>query len=709
MGAPHIGVVVCGTLAHMTAGRFRIVLVCAVASAAWLAAPAGRLAVVSVIVLFAPGFVLTRALPLPDSLPPIARPALWLGLSMSLVALLYQWLTTFGLALNTVALACGALACAAGVLWRLWRNQPAQAGVRGQGSGVRGHATLIGMVFLLTLGLRLYQIRDLVLPAWVDSVHHALLIRVAIERGQAPIDLYPYLPISRLPYHWGYHVLAAASAQLANVTIPQAMLWQGQALNALHVLTCAALAAYFWRRPSAGIVAGMIVGLLSIMPAYYVTWGRYTQLVGLLLLPPLAIIWHMLLRQPSWQALACAAVLLAGLNLIHFRVLIFALVLLAALTTVWALRQTWARVRSSLAAGGSACIAAMLLTAPWLWLLLEDRLIPTVARPASFFASSAYAQISAALLWAGNNQLLVALALLAALWSLRRNALVVASTVLWIGGLLVLANPVLLPYLLPAAAIPLAIWAFQRGTPMLALAAIPLVLCNPLLIQARSSWLVTNDVIVISLFIPISLLIAGPAGQMLDCLWDGRGAWRQVAYGWALTRTVAIVSMLALGGWGLWAGRDVVNPSTVLASSADIAAITWIEVHTAPDARFLIGAAPWLPSADRGVDGGWWLLPLAGRWTSTPPVIFDYGPADYVRATRERTHRMAALYGQNSATTAHEVRAEVARVVATERIDYIYLGPNSDPLTRAALPNVAGYRPVYEHDGVTILAVGRQT
>ena len=605
-----------------------------------------------------------------------------------------------------MALALCALACVAGVLWQLWRRQG--SGIRGRGSGVKGRAALIGIVFLLTLGVRLYQIRDLALPAWVDSVHHALLIRVAIERGQAPIDLYPYLPISHLPYHWGYHVLAAASAQLANVTIPQVMLWQGQLLNALHVLTCAALACYFWRRPSAGIVAGLIVGLLSIMPAYYVTWGRYTQLAGLLLLPPFAMIWHTLLRRPSWQALACAAVLLAGLNLIHFRVLIFALVLLAALTAVWALKQPWAQVRNSLAAGGIACIVAMLLTAPWLRLLVEDRLIPTVARPASFFASSAYAQLSDALLWAGNNQLLVALALLAGLWGLRRNAAVVAITILWIGGLLVLANPVLLPYLLPVAAIPLAIWAFQRGTPLLALAAVPLALCNPLLIQVRPSWLITNDVIVISLFLPISLLIAGPAGHALDWLWNGTGmVWHGVCRP-QLTRTAAVISLLALGGWGVWAGRDVVNPGTVLASSADVAAITWAEAHTAPDARFLIGAAPWLPSADRGVDGGWWLLPLAGRWTSTPPVLFDYGPAEYVRATRERTHRMAALYGQNGANSARDVREEVARVVAAERIDYIYLGPNSDPLTRAALPAVASYRPVYQHDGITILAVSRQ-
>ena len=84
--------------------------------------------------------------------------------------------------------------------------------------------------------------------------------------------------------------------RLASLDLPWAMLWTGQALNALHALAAAGLAAYLWRRPLAGVVAALVVGLLAIFPAYYVSWGRYTQLTGLLLLPPLMIVWLELLK-----------------------------------------------------------------------------------------------------------------------------------------------------------------------------------------------------------------------------------------------------------------------------------------------------------------------------------------------------------------------------------------------------------------------------
>ena len=82
-------------------------------------------------------------------------------------------------------------------------------------------------------------------------------------------------------------MFVATTVRLAGLPLAPTMLWTGQALNALHGLSVAALATYLWRRPIAGVVAALVVGLLSIMPAYYVSWGRYTQLTGLLLLPPL--------------------------------------------------------------------------------------------------------------------------------------------------------------------------------------------------------------------------------------------------------------------------------------------------------------------------------------------------------------------------------------------------------------------------------------
>src|SRR5688572_28604170 len=49
------------------------------------------------------------------------------------------------------------------------------------------------VLFVLILAWRLFQVRTLALPAWVDSVHHTLLLRILLEQGQIPDTWAPYL------------------------------------------------------------------------------------------------------------------------------------------------------------------------------------------------------------------------------------------------------------------------------------------------------------------------------------------------------------------------------------------------------------------------------------------------------------------------------------------------------------------------------------
>ena len=174
--------------------------------------------------------------------------------------------------------------------------------------------------------------------------------------------------------------------------------------------------------------------------------------------------------------------------------------------------------------------------------------------------------------------------------------------------------------------------------------------------------------------------------------------WRLRSFQLGHSAFIAGFSILAL--WGAWNLRDVVNPATVLATPADLTAISWVSEHTPPDARFLINAAPWLGTG-RGSDGGWWLLPLAGRWTSTPPALYEYGSADYVRQTRERTLQLLAF------APGHE--QALYQLTDRDQISYIYLGPASKPITAAAFPTSQGFEQVYAQDGVTIFSVHRKT
>jgi hypothetical protein len=715
-----------------------------VAGFAWLYGPAGRLLAVLPLLLFGPGFLLERALLPAAQLPRIARPALWIGLSLSAIALLYEWATVLGLALTLPLLAVLAAACALAVIWRIWTDgrrtttddRRSLDGAWWPAVGGRWSVPLLA-ILALTIWTRLYEIRNLALPNWVDSVHHALMIRVVAERGQTPLSLRPYLPVDQLPYHWGYHVFVAAIMRIAGAELPAAMLWSGQLLTALHALAAAGLAACVWRRPLAGVVAALVVGLLSIFPAYYVSWGRYTQLTGLLLLVPLMIVWLELLRsQPGmpaglaatarrtpsgshgWRLPVVLALLLAGLCLIHFIVLAFGLCFMAVTGISWALgarrELLWPRLAG--AAGGAGLSLA--LSAPWLWVLLSRALLPSAAGEVQpLLGRGAFYALDTRLLWAGHNRLLVALALAAALWGLRRRTRVVAELLIWVAALCVLSNPWLALYLLPAAGALLLVWALVRRRIPAALGGAALLLLNPLLIGKLPYLGIINvETIVISLFLPVGVLLGGGAVLVWERIETSRQAdktivarpislspYRLVSHIIVRSRVflravfIAGLSILALGG--AWELRDVVNSATVLATSADVAAIAWVAQHTPPDARFLINAAPWLGTG-RGTDGGWWLLPLAGRWTSTPPALYNYGPADYARETRARTEQLSSYApGQEQA---------LYQLIDRDRITHIYLGPNAKPITPAAFPASLGFEKVYEQGGVTIFAVHRQ-
>jgi hypothetical protein len=745
---------------HTALTRRLLILAIAGAGVAWLYAPAGRMLVVLPLLLFGPGLLLERALLPSTHLPAFVRPTLWLGLSLSAVALIYEWATLLGLALTPLVLALLASACGLAVIRQVWIYDlrftiyDLADGQDNRKSKIVNRKWLLALlaILALTCWTRISQIRDLALPNWVDSVHHALMIRVAAERGQAPLSLRPYLPVDQLPYHWGYHVLVAVAMQLSSLDLPQSMLVTGQVLNVLHALTAAGLAAYLWRRPLAGVAAALTIGLLSIFPAYYVSWGRYTQLTGLLLLPPLMIVWLELLKANHRRSVTiqigstgaqtnadkCGqqidirvrprssasnirndeqlrlaiiiALLLAGLSLIHFIVLVFALCFMGVSGIAWALDARRALVWSRLAWAARSAGIALALAGPWLWLLVSRALLRAGAgQVPALLGQGAFYTLDTQLLWAGNNRMLIALALAAALWGIRRRQRLVAALLGWVAALCVLANPWLALYVLPAIGAALLAWNVARRRVLPAIVTGALLLLNPLLISKLPYLAIFSiETVVISLFLPIGVLLGGGAVWLWEWIEAQRQGDKEIG-GAAISlsprplvsqlgRIAFVAGLIMCALWGAWDLRDVVNPATVLATPADVAAISWVSQHTPPNARFLINAASWLGTG-RGNDGGWWLLPLAGRWTSTSPALYDYGPADYVRETRARTQQLLNFAsGQEPA---------LYQLIDRDQITYIYLGPNPKPITAAAFPASQGFEQVYAQGGVTIFAVHR--
>jgi hypothetical protein len=159
--------------------------------------------------------------------------------------------------------------------------------------------------------------------------------------------------------------------------------------------------------------------------------------------------------------------------------------------------------------------------------------------------------------------------------------------------------------------------------------------------------------------------------------------------------TLLIIIGVAISGGN--ALRNVLNQNTVIASQADVAAIQWVTENTPADARFLINATPWIGATDRGVDGGWWLLTLTGRWMSTPPALFIYGSQAYIAEVQAR-NRTVINYKPGGEQAIREL-------IARDQIDYLYFGTREGSLKAETFAALPGFTTVYDRDGVRILAV----
>ena len=222
-------------------------------------------------------------------------------------------------------------------------------------------------VFAGVVILRFGQAAELALPAWVDSVHHALLVRLIAEAGRVPLSFEPYMPV-QLYYHFGFHTNAALFSRLAQLSADQGILHYGQLMNAFVALATYRLGIALWKDWRRALVAMLFVGFVFQMPAYYLTWGRYTLLSGLVLmaLSMSAALDVARVTQVSRFKLLNLALLTLGTLLTHY----FAAILLAVFFGVLALDRM-VRSRGSLADSRLrglvlAGLLGLLVATPWL-------------------------------------------------------------------------------------------------------------------------------------------------------------------------------------------------------------------------------------------------------------------------------------------------------------------------------------------------------
>ncbi len=443
---------------------------------------------------------------------------------------------------------------------RLWRRQ---------------HAWLL-LILLASWGARLVTVRDETFPLWVDASRHALITAVMRDQGRMPGDYAPYLPVDQPGYHYGFHTLAAGLQLLSEQDLASSLLFLGQWLNALMPLMVYAGAWLLTRRRTMGLVAAFLVALPFFFPAYYATWGRFTQLTGLLLLPLLlALTWR--LSGGGHETRYCwplVSLLAAGLFLIHVRVFLLYLPFTAL---AWLVNR--GRGSRGLALGA---IGALALVGPRLALLWR------LAAPVVGQSIPGYNAFPVAYLRVGWERPFLVLAGLGLLWSgwmalKRRRPTLPLVLFGWIGLLVVLLS------------------GARLGLP--------------------ESWLINLNSLYISLFVPLAWLL----GWGMERLGRLARPWPWVVLLVAYPLLGGGVALAALFGGHQQAG--ILNQATRLAWPADRPALAWAATHLPVDAVVAVNAWNWLGETWAGSDGGAWLLPLTGRTVTTPPVDYIYSPA----------------------------------------------------------------------------------
>jgi hypothetical protein len=588
------------------------------------------------------------------------------GVSLALYPLLFLWTDLVGLHLGPlyawVPVGCGLAA----LVWRYrdWRPRKGWESLKEwAGSDALWPDLALLIVTGLVFGVRLLVVRTLDAPMWGDSYQHTMIAQLLVDNGGLFDSWEPFTPLRSFTYHFGFHTAMAALHWLTRMTMVKTVLWGAQVLNGLAVLALYPLAVRISENRWAGVGAALVAGLLSPMPMRYVNWGRYTQLVGQVVLPAAVLIsWHAFeARNQGWRMIVLAGLAVGGLALTHYRVLIFYVVFILAWLALSIGRIRW-RQRLDRVFWVGAASAALFL--PWFARIFGGQILANFGHQLTTAAD----QVSS--------------------FTEQYNA---------IGSLTNYIGPAI--WLLAAVGVAVGLWRRKQGVLLVATWFFLLFIAtNPRLLRLPGSGAISNFALFIAAYVPAGLLI----GDLL-------AAGMEQAKRHTLVNVVAVVVVTIVGLWGMRERMGDVRPAEhAMVTRPDSQAMAWIRENTPEDSRFLVNSFfAYGGSVVVGSDGGWWTPLLAGRANTVPPL--NYGTEQGVRSGyREWVNEVTA---QIQAAGIDD--RETAALLEDRGITHVYVGQQQGRvnyggphvLDPEAMLESEWYRPMYHRDRVWVFKV----
>jgi hypothetical protein len=519
-----------------------------------------------------------------------------------------------------------------------------------------GYQIAVIAIVLIGYVLRLLAVRDMAFLPWVDASRHALITAVMANSGQTVTTYEPFLPVAQGRYHYGFHALSATLYLLLKTDLPLLMLALHQLLGALIPLTTYAAAWLLTGRRMVGTVAAFLIALPFFLPAYFVSWGRLTQLTALLLLPVvLGLAWHLVNRRadppatrrerPSTSDYAFLSILIAGLFLIHIRVFLMFLPFAALIWLPHLRRRGLALALTTL--------GTLVLVGPRLLTLSTLAQTVTIFRPITGYNDFPVGYLTTG--WergfavAGGVSIGVAIVafILGKVWS--HVPLMLA---LWVALLFALLS------------------GERLGLP--------------------ETWLINTNSLYISLFAPLALVLGVSAD--IGWQWLRTRRWLLQTLGCALIGAAVAYSAIFAIPYQI----TIPSAETGLAFAADRAGIAWLDANLPPDSRIAVNSWQWLGNTWAGQDGGAWITPLTGLTTTTPPVDYIY--------SRDLAD---ALPRFNAAARAVEDwhTPDALTLLRGDGVTHVYVGARGGFFKPEQLAANPGLRLLYAQDGVFVFAL----
>lgn len=628
------------------------------------------LVVVSAVALLTlPGFALLRLLPI-GALRPAQHLAAALGLSWIVPSLLLLFANQVGLVWSS-GLSWATLLLAATLTF--WPRRGA-ASAR-PWSAWDGELGVLLALFGLVLMVQLYVVRDLPAGLFGDSYHHTLITQLMVEHGGLFRSWQPYAPLTTLTYHFGFHSMTAWLHWLSGYPVLPAVVLIGQIAGALAVPGIYLLTDQLLDDPQAALWAALTVGLLSSFPAYYVNWGRYTQLAGQTVLPVAGFVWLRLLDQAVMpqrplrelvRPIGLTTLTTAGLALAHYRVALF----VAGLVMIYALYLLLSRVRHwqgwvrLVGVGMAAGSGGLLLTLPWLLRLREGRMLQLashmVATNIGTTSGNAEAPAEVARALANGMFGLAVVGLIILLVQRRWIGLILP---LWFG----------------------LIW----------------VGANPFLLGLNGAGIISGFAVVIASYVWLAPL----AGVALASLARGLAHVAQrLGAGQRREGLAHLALALPLTFWGLGLQLHILDRNFQLVTPADLTAAAWMRANLPVDAAVFVNSfTAYEGYVYAGSDGGWWLPLLSGHRTNLPPISYGFEAA-------EAPDFAAQVHASNAAVLTQPINtAAAAAALRDGGYAWLYNGPTANPAHEYVDPRLLAETPWYEliyaHEGVTIWRV----